>query len=181
MKLRLFKKWWGTLVLVCIFVTTVAPAAAACTCPEITDNAIIDRAKTGVGSPYWWGHGCWDTTKRSWGGADCSGFAAKVWQVPKWTANTTDYHPYSTWDFYWTKAHWYAISRDNLWKGDTLVWRNKENTGGHIVVYYYGDPWGSPYVYEARGKDYGIVFNSRSFPNYDARRRHNLINTYGPA
>lgn len=151
-------------------------------CPQITDNNIIDYAKTGVGSPYWWGHGCWKTTDRKWGGADCSGFAAKSWQVPYWTATTTDHHPYSTYDFYWKTYHWYSISRSNIWKGDSLVWRSADNTKGHIVVFYYYNAYGTPCVYEAKDPSSGIVFNARSFGSeYKTIRRHNLTQTPGPA
>ncbi len=65
-------------------------------CPEISVSDIIDYAADGVGSHYVWGGSTWDSSDRSWGGADCSGYAAKVWQVPKYTDSRTTYHPYST-------------------------------------------------------------------------------------
>lgn len=179
MKVTLFKCCLALLVIGMILTGT--GLAYACTCPTIYDNNVIDYAKTGVGSPYWWGHGCWKTTDRNWGGADCSGFAAKCWQVPEWTATTTDVHPYTTANFFNDHTHWYDLNtnRSTMWKSDVLVYRTA--TSGHIVIYYYGDPWNTPSVYEARGEDYGIVFNARNFNNtYKPIRRHNLIQTAGP-
>lgn len=142
------------------------------------DDAIA-RAKGGVGFSYWWGHGRWipnGATSSTRGycsgscpncshsgsyGADCSGFVAKVWQVP---SNNTDprvdQHPYSTANFVSTSSQWRTVSRGAVQKGDALVYRS--NGAGHIFLYESGDGWGSMWAMEARGCSYGIVRNLRT-------------------
>lgn len=145
------------------------------------DNAIA-VAKTGVGFSYWWGGGRWlasgatsSNSGRCTGscpncshsgsyGADCSGYVAKVWQVPASNTNVaTNSHPYSTADFYSGTGggQWSSISRSSIQKGDAMVYRS--GGAGHIVVFESGDAWGSPAVYEARGCSYKIARNVRSF------------------
>jgi len=164
------------------------PALAA---PEpMTRNEIIDLAASGVDYSYWWGHGCWRTDGAEHGscsgscpdcthsgsyGADCSGFAAKVWQVPSPIAVSDDAHPYSTREFRYNTTHWNPVSRDEALRGECFVYRNSSNTAGHIVVYESGDPWGNLWTYEARGCSYGIVHNLRSLSSsYIAIRRVNV-------
>ncbi len=145
----------------------------------VQDKA-IDRAKTGVGFTYWWGHGKWQTsgaTSSNKGtcsgscpscthggasnGADCSGFVAKVWQVPSSNTDVSvDSHPYSTVDFNGSSSLWSTVSRSNLKKADALVYNS--NGAGHIVLFESGDGWGSMWTYEARGCSYGIVHNLRT-------------------
>lgn len=143
-------------------------------------DAAIARAKSGVGFSYYWGHGSWianGATSSTKGtctgncpscshsgryGADCSGFAAKVWQVPSSNATlTTDSHPYSTYTFYNSATSWSTVSRSNIKPADALVHNN--GSSGHIVIYESGDGWGSMWVYEARGCSYGIVHDLRTF------------------
>lgn len=153
-------------------------------------NAIA-RAKTGVGFSYWWGGGRWlasgatsSTAGRCSGscpscshsgsyGADCSGYAAKVWQVPSSNTNVaTSAHPYSTADFYSGTGggQWASLSRSALKKGDALVYR--KGSSGHIVIYDSGDAWGTPAVYESRACAYKINRNVRSFGSgYKAIKR----------
>jgi len=166
-----------------------APAAAAPA--QMTRDEIIDLARYGVGYSYWWGHGCWRTDGASHGscsgscpncthsgsyGADCSGFAGKVWQVPSPSELTTNTHPYSTWNFRNEQTHWDRINRDNTARGDCLVYNS--DGSGHIIVWESGDPWGSAWVYECKGCSYGCVHNLKSAgASYVAIRRHNLGST----
>lgn len=142
-------------------------------------ESAIARAKGAVGFSYWWGHGRWipnGATSSSKGvctgncpncshsgsyGADCSGLAAKVWQVPSNNTDmTVDSHPYSTISFVGSNANWSTVSRSNVQKGDALVYN--QNGAGHIFIYESGDGWGSMWAYEARGCSYGIVHNLRT-------------------
>ena len=152
-------------------------------------NASVDeamkRAQSGVGFSYHWGGGCWDPNSSSRGscmgscpscthsgtwGADCSGFVAKAWQVPGPSALTTCEHPYSTYDFYNTHAHWSDVSRSNARRGDAFVY-NKGGEG-HIFLYDSGDGWGWITSYECRGCAAGCVKNSRTADSsYKAIRR----------
>lgn len=169
-------------------------AGMARAAPEpMTRQQIIDLAKPAVDYSYWWGHGCWRTDDTQHGscsgscpdcthsgsyGADCSGFVAKVWQVPSPSPVTQNSHPYSTREFRYSETHWDQISRDQARLADAFVYRNSSNTGGHIVLYESGDPWGSIWTYEARGCSYGIVHNLRSLSSsYVAITRHNLDST----
>ena len=167
---------------------TASPALAA---PQpMTRNEIMNLAVSGVDYSYWWGHGCWrsdgeqpgscsgscpDCTHSGSYGADCSGFASKVWQVPSPSPIENDAHPYSTREFRYDTTHWSQVAREEALRGDCFVYRNSSNTGGHIVVYESGDPWGNLWTYEARGCSYGIVHNLRSLSSsYVAIRRVNL-------
>jgi uncharacterized protein YraI len=137
-------------------------------------DAAIDRAKSGVGFSYHWGGGCWDPNSTAHGacygscpscshsgswGADCSGYVAKVWQVPGAVSLTTCEHPYSTYNFYNEQTHWADISRSNVKLGDAFVHNN--GSSGHIFVYDSGDAWGWLMAYEAKGCSYGIQHDSR--------------------
>ncbi|MDI7269421.1 MAG: MopE-related protein, partial [Myxococcota bacterium] len=179
----------------------LAPAAsgAAADPATMTRDEIIDLARSGVGYSYWWGNGCWrldgtqrgscsgscpDCTHTGSYGADCSGYVAKVWQVPSPSPVTTCSHPYSTWHFTCAETWWSAIGRDSLLRGDALTYRagGCPGSSGHVVIYDRGDPWGSMWVYEARGCSYGIVHNARTFgSSYRAIRRARLAAACVPA
>jgi len=166
-----------TLFLALFILSMSFQTAIADSCPLITRNSIIRYAASAVGSPYVWGGDKWDPNNRSWAGADCSGLILKAWQIPRKADYTQSVgHPYNTYSFFNKNTHWNKINRSDLAKGDILVYRSKG--GGHAVIYHHGDPWGSPVVYEARSKTYGIVYNQRYFPSsFQARRRHRLIDS----
>lgn len=143
------------------------------------------RAASGVGFSYHWGGGCWDPNSSSHGacygscpncthsgtwGADCSGYVAKVWQVPGASALTSCAHPYSTANFDNEHTHWADVSRSNVKRGDAFVY----NSGGegHIFLYDSGDAWGWVKAYEAKGCSYGIQHDTRmASSTYKAIRR----------
>lgn len=133
-------------------------------------STVFERAAAGVGFAYWWGHGTWlasgptSSTQSSCSGscpscshsgrygADCSGFVAKVWSVPRGNESlSSDYHPYNSGDFAETTGggQWSAISRSNLRHGDALAYHT--GSAGHVFLVDSGDPWGSLWVYEAPG------------------------------
>lgn len=160
------------------YYTLVSTPSSTPTTTTARTNAIT-RAKEGVGFSYWWGHGRWrpegptSTTKGTCSGscpscthggsygADCSGFAAKVWNVPSSNSDiTVDSHPYSTVDFNGSSSLWSTVSRSNLQSADALVYNS--NGAGHIVIYSSGDGWGSFYAYECKGCSYGCVYNLRT-------------------
>lgn len=152
-------------------------------------DAAMQRAQAGVGFSYWWGHGrfhpngptastkgkctgsCPNCSHSGSYGGDCSGYVAKVWQVPSSnTSLTTDSHPYSTADFAKNTSQWSQISRGNLKKADAMNYRS--GGAGHIFVYEKGDPWGSMYAYECKGCSSGCVKGYRTATSaYRAIRR----------
>jgi hypothetical protein len=157
--------------------------------PPTMVPAIFDRAKSAVGYSYWWGHGAWRTDGVDQGsctgscpscdhggsyGADCSGFVAKAWQVPSSSALGVDEHPYSTYEFYNAQTYWTQIDRATLAPADALV--RRDATSGHIaLVESASDPYGSIWLYEARGCATGVVHNLRSVDSsYRAIRRDGL-------
>lgn len=166
------------------------PSLASAAPPAMTRAEIMERAGYGVGYSYWWGHGCWRTDGQSLGscsgscpscthsgsyGADCSGYVAKAWQVPNAIALTQDAHPYSTYNFRWETTWWNQVAWGSAQLADAFVYRNSENTGGHIILYESGDPWGSIWSLEAKGCSYGIVRNLKQLTTaYVAIRRVNL-------
>jgi hypothetical protein len=142
-------------------------------------DAAIARAKVAVGFSYWWGHGrfaesgatasnkgscsgsCPNCSHSGSYGGDCSGLAAKVWQVPSSnTSMSVDSHPYSTADFVKDSSQWYTVSRSNMQKADMMVYR--QNGAGHIFVYESGDGWGSMYAYECKGCSAGCIEGLRT-------------------
>jgi uncharacterized protein YraI len=150
---------------------------------------IFARAKSAVGYSYFWGHGSWkgdgtdlgscsgtcgNCTHSGQYGADCSGFVAKVWQVPSASPITTDLHPYSTYNFFNQTTHWSQVPRANIKPADALVYN--ANGAGHIMLFESGsDPWGSIWTYEARGCSTGIVHNLRvAASTFVAIRREGL-------
>ncbi len=154
--------------------TMDAGTTAPTTPPEVSQ--IFTLARSAVGYSYYWGHGSWRTDGSDHGscsgscpscshtgryGADCSGFVAKVWQIPSASAVTTDLHPYSTYNFVNSTTRWSRVSRDAIRPGDALTYNT--NGAGHIVLFESGsDPWGSVWTYEARGCATGIVHNLRT-------------------
>lgn len=162
---------------------TTSPTVA----PEVSQ--IFSLARGAVGYSYYWGHGSWRTDGTDHGscsgscpscthsgryGADCSGFVAKVWQIPSPSAVTTDLHPYSTYNFVNSTTRWSRVSRDAIRPGDALTYNT--NGAGHIVLFESGsDPWGSVWTYEARGCATGIVHNLRTVGStYITIRREGL-------
>ncbi|MFI5299322.1 MAG: SH3 domain-containing protein [Polyangiales bacterium] len=154
-----------------------------------TQAQVIALAQSGVGYSYYWGHGSWGTDGKNPGscsgscpscthsgayGADCSGFVAKVWQVPSPSPVTEDLHPYSTYDFVNSTVHWSVIDRSTIKAGDALTYNN--GTEGHIMLFESGsDPWGNIWTYEARGCATGIVHNLRvADTTYIAIRREGM-------
>jgi hypothetical protein len=142
-------------------------------------DAAITRAAGGVGFSYWWGHGRWmpnassgsnagscsgscPSCSHSGGyGADCSGFAAKVWELPGSNSDpTVDSHPYATSSFVNESHGWHDVSRSAVQKGDALTYNS--GGAGHIFIYESGDAWGSMWTYEAKGCSYGIVHDLRT-------------------
>lgn len=166
---------------------TTTPPTPAGVAPEV--SRIFEMARSAVGYSYYWGHGSWGTNGLDHGacsgscpscthsgryGADCSGFVAKVWQIPSASPVTTDAHPYSTYDFVNSTRHWSRVDRPMTRPGDAMVYNS--GGSGHIFLVESGsDPWGSVWVFEARGCATGIVHNLRSAPtNYTTIRREGL-------
>jgi len=136
----------------------------------------IARARSGVGFSYWWGHGRWVPGSTAHGacygscpgcshsganGADCSGYVAKIWDVPTSNSITVDSHPYSTYNFkYQTLGMWHRISRSDVKLADALV--HHDGGAGHIFLHESGSGWGWMWTYEARGCSSGIVHDLRT-------------------
>jgi hypothetical protein len=167
----------------------------------MTRAEIIGNAKTGVGYSYWWGHGRWDPSSKAYPGqctgscpscthkaspsggpeygADCSGYAAQVWQVPNPNPFTKDRHPYSTYNFRCQTTHWDPIPRADLKQGDAMVRRSNtcgtSGGAGHIFIF---DKWaadGKAYAYECVGCAQGCVYGARSVgTDYIAIRRRKV-------
>jgi hypothetical protein len=165
---------------------------------EMSRDEIICFSQSGVGFSYWWGNGAWcddgctpdfscpagscsgscpSCTHTGSYGADCSGYVAKVWQVPSPINLSSNSHPYSTQDFRCSTTYWSQVDKGEIEAADGLVYREGgcPGTSGHVLIYESGDPWGSSWTYEARGCSYGIVHNNRTVSSsYVAIRRDNL-------
>lgn len=151
-------------------------------------DAVMQRARSGVGFSYHWGGGCWDPGASAKGacygscpncshagqwGADCSGYVAKAWQVPGASALTACAHPYSTVNFTNESTHWKTVSRSSAKMADALTYNS--GSAGHIMLFESGDAWGWAKTYEAKGCSTGIVYNTRMVGSqYKAIRRDGL-------
>jgi hypothetical protein len=144
-----------------------------------TLQGALDRAKSGLGFSYWWGHGVWlptgPTTSNAGScsgscpncthsgsyGADCSGYLGKIWQVPASNNDiTVDSHPYSTADFVNDTALWSTVSQGSVRLGDAFVYN--QGSSGHIFMYSAGDGWGAMDAYECKGCATGCMFDNRT-------------------
>lgn len=136
---------------------------------------LFARARLAVGYSYYWGHAAWRADGAEPGacsggcpscrhtgryGADCSGFLAKVWQVPAPSGIDADEHPYSTEQFYGEAREWRPVPRSALEPGDALI-RRSAGTGHALLVEATRDPWGHLWVFEARSCATGIVHHLR--------------------
>jgi hypothetical protein len=165
------------------------PRLASASPAPMTRAELINLAKSGVGYSYYWGHGSWRDDETQIGscsgscpscthtgsyGADCSGLAAKVWQVPSPSPITTDLHPYATTNFLNDMTWWSEIDRGAAQLADALVYN--VNGAGHIFIYESGDAWGSMWAYECKGCSYGCVHDLRTASSsYIAIRRDALV------
>lgn len=152
-------------------------------------EAVLERSRAALGYSYWRGHSKWVPYQatpteppgyiagKSTGGTDCSGLVGKVWQVPAWNTDTTDdKRAYVTRHFrYSMNKEWVRVSRSEVIPADAYVW-NDGNKTGHIVIVRGTDAWGAVKTMEAKGKQYGIVEDTRKnlSPVYVGIRRRGL-------
>jgi len=180
----------GKILVVCAVLLAV-PTGGWAKPPDMAPPAVFALAKSAVGFSYWWGHGRWQAgtapgscsgncptcTHTGTVGADCSGFLAKVWQVPAASPVDKDAHPYSTMDFQCKTTHWLPVAKDQAQPADAMVYRKGgcPGTAGHIFLYEKSDPWGWAWAYECKGCAAGCVYNLREVgAEYAVRRRVGL-------
>jgi hypothetical protein len=126
-----------------------------------------------------WDPACSSSCTAAQEGTDCSGFAAKVFAVPYLTPETTVYHPYPTYAFYYVGRDGYGPigsypnaggrfwfsngdNRNPYWM-DLFVWDHR--AGGpsdHMGVLRGRNSDGTWMTREARGAAYGVVEVNRS-------------------
>ena len=155
-------------------VSVAGDASASYHTPWSRQNA-YDYAVIGQNESYdfdQWAGGAWNddnvrnnpaTTHNNERGADCSGYANKVWAVPAYSA-------YSSWASGQSTSSWYAGTVDGSWllalgdnptnrTMDTWVKRTADNSGGHMGLYEGSrDGLNQWKIYHAKGTNYGIVF-----------------------
>jgi hypothetical protein len=151
---------------------------------EVTPRGALAIARAAVGAAYWWGGAaftdaggasacygaCPSCAHEGQVGADCSGFLAKVWQLPAALPMGENKHPYRTAHFAAPSAWWRELPRSEVRAGDAMVTFDGER--GHVFLYEGADPWGLMWTYEARSCGTGVVHNLRSAgPDYRALRR----------
>jgi cell wall-associated NlpC family hydrolase len=179
------------LVAAAAFTPSMCGASDGGTAPMPSDGGttsnVFALAKLAVGYSYYWGHGSWRGDGADIGscsgscpscshtgqyGADCSGFVAKVWQVPSASPIDLDAHPFSTENFYNDQVYWKQIPRSSIMPADALVHRT--STSGHIALFESGsDPFGMVWLYEARGCATGVTHDLRAVDSsYIAIRRN---------
>ena len=155
------RPWFGTvavgagLVLSAVLGCWLTPAAAQAAIPTMTGYEIIARAESAIGTDYMWSQESW-VPDAGGDGPDCSGQGLKCWEVPKTlyyqeeSGDNATFTRYTSYSFYNLIGPWSELdSRSQLQMGDILV-KNNGSTG-HVTIYYSGDAWGSPIIYEAPG------------------------------
>ena len=144
----------------------LTPADAQAAIPSLTPYEIIARAESAIGTVYSWGQESWVPDSPGTGGPDCSGLGLKCWEVPKTlyyqeehNVNAT-FTRYTSYSFYNLAGPWKELdSRADLEMGDILV--KNDGSSGHVTIYYSGDAWNSPIIYEAPGTELKIRRISR--------------------
>jgi hypothetical protein len=126
-----------------------------------------------------WDAPCSSSCTSTQEGTDCSGFASKVFAVPYLTTETTVYHPYPTFAYYYVGRDGYGPvgsypgaggrfwfsngdNRSPYWM-DLFVWDHR--AGGpsdHMGVLRGRNSDGTWMTREARGAAYGVVEVNRS-------------------
>jgi cell wall-associated NlpC family hydrolase len=144
------------LALSAVFAFVLTPAGAQAAIPSMTPYEIIARAESAIGSDYIWGGESWVPDSPGTDGPDCSGLGLKCWEVPRTlyyqeeNGDTTTFTRYTSGSFYNLAGPWSELdSRADLQMGDILVKNN--GSSGHVTIYYSGDAWNSPVIYEAPG------------------------------
>ncbi len=178
---------------------TTEPVPASGALAPMTRAEIIGIAESGIGYSYRYGGESWDPGgvnfpgichktclepschSASKGGPewgmDCSGFVQQVWQAPRPNPVNREIgkERYSTHNFRNEEKDWFRLnSRDELKRGDALVYRNSK--GGHIVLF---EKWlgnGQALVYECAGCSRGCVHRARSIGAAYIPIRRRLVN-----
>ncbi len=171
------------LALSVLFAFVLTPADAQAAIPSITPYEIIARAESAIGTVYTWGQESWVPDSPGVDGPDCSGLGLKCWEVPKTlyyqeehNVNAT-FTRYTSYSFYNLAGPWTELnSRADLRMGDILV--KNDGSSGHVTIYYSGDAWNSPIIYEAPGTDLKIRRISRYLGSeYKPIRRDSMSNS----
>jgi len=154
---------------------------------NVSRDGIINACKAFLHFSYWWGGARFKVGSKDYGkcysstygghsgpyGADCSGYAGKVWQLPGAMPFDQNLHPFSTYHFYNQSNQWTHIERGQAQRADGMVYNS--GSSGHIFIYESGDRWGQAWTYESRGCSVGVVHNIRTiYSEYRARRRHGV-------
>ena len=180
--------------LIVIGLTTVVGAAP----PTETVQDIVCRGTSGEGFSYEWGGECWcgngcdpdlvscnpgtctpnagstgcpDCTHTGTYGADCSGFVSKAWQVPNPNpVEACDVDRYVASSFTKDHEYWDVVPMSDLRPADATA------SSTHVILVIGAkDPYGEHEVVEAKGCNYGIVRQSRTFSSsYSGARRINI-------
>lgn len=140
-----------------------------------TDNdKFLVNARAYIGLHYVWGGA---RLKKNWTaaeklkkasdgdfywGADCSGYVAKVWELAiAMPLEAQKHEQYYTGTFYSAEpvVESKIISESEVKPGDAFV---RTGSPGHIFIVKKRDSWGKYQSYEAKGKNYGIVVDTRT-------------------
>lgn len=141
-------------------------------------ESIISRARSGVGYSYHWGESSWRADGTNKGtckdrkedeihGADCSGYLAKVWQVPRPSELEEEFHPYTSSAFSADSEDWKIVDTgaEPLRRGDA-IW-----VPGHVIMFDELLPKGQVMAFESANCKTGIVHRARSIgPKYRVAR-----------
>jgi cell wall-associated NlpC family hydrolase len=150
----------GTAPQTTVVVPPAAPPAADSS-GKVTRQAILDYAKTGIGSHYVWGGTQWNPDDKDWKGPDCSGYVGKAWMLPARVDPTEEpAERWTTLEFHDDRDLWSDVPKKNMLPADALVYR--ASGSGHIVLFNGETDNGSYKTMEAKGTAYGVINGVRT-------------------
>ncbi len=134
--------------------------------PNWTRTQAYNYAYTGLNERYvfggdkWIDNDVWDSSSTE--GCDCSGYTAKSFAIPNYTAtNVSAGHPYNT-SSYYNDTCPYTHLVDRSVGGYMTGWVYLYSGGGHTGLFISQNSDGTWKCWEAKGSSYGIVQSNRS-------------------
>lgn len=154
-----------TLATIVLMLTLLGGACAAYDV-NWTRTQAYNYAYTGLNERYvfggdkWIDNNVWDSSSVE--GCDCSGYTAKAFAIPNYTAtNVSAGHPYNT-SSYYNDTCPYTHLVDRSVGGYMTGWVYLYSGGGHTGLFVSQNADGTWKCWEAKGSDYGIVQSTRS-------------------
>jgi cell wall-associated NlpC family hydrolase len=146
--------------------------------PPITQQQILDIARSALGVRYVWGGESWDALDKNFKGVDCSGLVAKAWQVPRASETFQEvFRRPTTETLNLPNPHWFEVEMADRQAGDILVRYDKAVQ--HVFMFESNAPdyaiSHKVWVFEASAPEVKrTTYTIEALTNYSAFRRTNI-------